>query len=144
MQPDATDWEIIKLLSVKQMTNNAVAIKLGVNEATIRLRIKKLKKSGILKIRAQTNPDELENQQLIIMTANVNSSNLLKVKAEEISNLENVLSVSLVAGRYDIIFEVLVESNKGLVKFVTDQLSTISGLTKTETFVTLKTYNKYI
>ena len=78
------------------------------------------------------------------MSANVNSSDMLKVKAEEISNLENVLSVSLVAGRYDIIFEVLVESNKGLVKFVTDQLSTVSGLTKTETFVTLKTYNKYI
>ena len=56
MQPDATDWEIIKLLSVKQMTNNAVALELGVNEATIRLRIKKLKKSGILKIRAPNKP----------------------------------------------------------------------------------------
>ncbi|MFC2126852.1 Lrp/AsnC family transcriptional regulator [Bacteroidota bacterium] len=144
MQPDATDWEIIKLLSKSQMTNSAVAEKLDLNEATIRQRVKKLKKNGIIKISAQTNPDTIENHQLVLVMANVDSPKLLKVKAEEISNLENVLSVSVVAGQYDLIFEVLVSSNKGLVKFITDELSTIDGLSKTETFVTLKTFKKYI
>ena len=144
MQPDATDWEIIKLLSKEHMTNNAIARELGLNEATIRQRIKKLKNSGIMTIRAQTNPDVLENQQLAIITANVERPDMLKTKAQEVSELENVLSVSIVAGQYDLLFEVLVESNKGLVKFITEELSTISGLSKTETFVTLKTYNKFI
>lgn len=144
MQPDATDWEIIKLLSEKQMTNSAVAEKLGINEATVRQRVKKLKKQGIIKITAQTNPDILENHQLVLVMANVDSPKLLKIKAEEISSLDDVLSVSVVAGQYDLIFEVLVVSNKGLVKFITQELSKIDGLSKTETFVTLKSYNKYI
>ncbi len=144
MQPDATDWEIIKLLRNKQMTNSAVALELGVNEATIRQRIKKLKKSGILKVRAITNPDILENQLLVTILANLDSPDLLTIKAEEINNLNNVISVSIIAGQYDLMFEVLVASNKGLVKFITDELSTISGLSKTESVVTLKSYNKYI
>ena len=40
--------------------------------------------------------------------------------------------------------EVLVESNKGLVQFLTETLSTIKGISDTETFVMLKTFGKYV
>ncbi len=144
MQPDKTDWQIINILSQKHLPNSTVAKKLGLSEGTIRQRIKKLQDSGILKIKALRDPDILENQQLAIISVNIIQANLLDQKAYEITKLENFLSVSIVSGRYDILIEVLVDSNKGLVKFLTEQLSQIKSISSTESFVTLKSYNKWI
>ena len=121
-----------------------VAKKLGVTEGTIRQRLKRLQNGGVLKIRALRNPSILENQQLAIVGATLMEAKYLDKKAQDISELENVLSVSIVSGRYDFLIEVLVESNMGLVSFLTKKLSTIEGISKTETFVILKSYEKWI
>ena len=144
MQLDKIDWKIINLLSEKNLSNITVAKKLGLSEGTVRQRLKKLQTSGVLKIKALRDPDVLENQQLAIVTATIERSNLLDQKAKEISELENVLSVSITSGRFDIFIEVLVDSNKGLVKFLTESLSKIEGISRTESFVTLKSYNRWI
>lgn len=144
MQPDKTDWQIINLLSEKYLPNITVAKKLGLSEGTIRQRIKKMQTSGILKIKALRDTNVLENQQLAIVAVNVAQANLLDKKAKEISQLEEVLSVSIVSGRYDLLIEVLVDSNKGLVKFLTESLSSIKGISTTETFLVLKSYNRWV
>ena len=144
MQPDRIDWKIIEMLSEQYETNTTIAKKLGVSEGMIRQRIKKLQDTGIIKIRALRNPEVLKNQQLAIITANVSKSKLLDKKAKEILTLENVLSVSISSGQYDLIIEVMVDSNKGLIKFLTEQLSTVDGISKTETFLVLKSHNKWI
>ena len=144
MQPDKTDWQIINLLSEKYLPNITVARKLGLSEGTIRQRVKKLQDSGILKIKALRDPNVLENQQLAVISANIAQANLLDEKAQEISDLENVLSVSIVSGRYDLLIEVLVDSNKGLVRFLTEELSKIKGISSTESFIILKSYNRWI
>jgi Lrp/AsnC family transcriptional regulator for asnA, asnC and gidA len=144
MQPDPLDWKIINILSQKYMPNSTVAKKLGVTEGTIRQRLKRLQNGGVLKIRALRDPSILENQQLAIVSATLMEAKYLDKKAQEISELENVLSVSIVSGRYDFLIEVLVESNRGLVSFLTKKLSTIGGISKTETFVILKSYEKWV
>lgn len=144
MQPDKTDWKIINMLSEKHIPNITIAKKLGLSEGTIRQRIKKLQDSGILKIKALRDPNVLENQQLAIVTANISQANLLDKKAKEIAELQNVLSVAILSGRYDLLIEVLVDSNKGLMKFLTESLSSVKGISATETFVMLKSYHKWI
>lgn len=144
MQPDKTDWKIIELLSEQNLTNTAIAAELGVSEGMIRQRVKKLQDAGIVKIRALRNPQVLENQQMATVTANIAESRLLDSKAKEILELKNVLSVSILSGQYDLMIEVLVDSNKGLIKFLTEQLSKVEGISKTETFLTLKSYNKWV
>lgn len=144
MQPDKIDWKIINILSKKYLPNSTVAKKLDLSEGTIRQRVKKLQDAGILKIKALRDPDVLENQQLAIIVANVAQANLLDVKAREITKLKDVLSVSIVSGRYDILIDVLVDSNKGLIKFLTEQLSQVNGISATESFVTLKSYNRWV
>ena len=106
--------------------------------------MKKLQDAGIIKIRALRNPQVLEKQQLAMVTANLTESRLLDTKAKEILELKNVLSVSILSGQYDLIIEVLVDSNKGLIKFLTEQLSRIEGISKTETFLTLRSYDKWV
>ena len=144
MQPDATDWKIIDMLSEKHLPNATVAKRLDVSEGTIRQRIKKLQDAGILKIKALRDPNVLENQQLALIACQLNQADQLEQKAGEIIGLANVLSVCVVSGRYDLMIEVLVDSNKGLVTFLTQQLATITGIAKTETFLTLKSYHKWI
>jgi len=144
MQPDKLDWKIINILSKKHIPNSAIAQKLSVSEGTVRQRLKKLQNNGVLKIRALRDPNTLENQQLAVIAATLMEAKLLDRKAKEISKLTNVISVSVVSGRYDILIEVLVESNKGLVNFLTEKLSAIEGISKTETFLILKSYQKWL
>ena len=144
MQPDDIDWKIISILKRGEVPNNTIARKLGVSEGTVRARLKRLKEAGILQIRALINPDVLSNKQLVIVAVRVAESKLLERKAEELSRLENVLSVSIASGRYDLIAEVLLDSNRGLVRFLTEELSSIEGILASESFIMLKSYNKYV
>jgi Lrp/AsnC family transcriptional regulator for asnA, asnC and gidA len=144
MQPDETDWEIIKILRTGYVPNNTIARKLGVSEGTVRIRLKKLKDSGVMEVRGLINPDMLENQQLAVVAMSVAESRFLEARAKEVSALENVLSVSIVSGRYDLMAEVLVDSNMGLVQFLTEQLSSVKGITHTESFLMLKNYRKFL
>ena len=144
MQPDKIDWKIIKLLSDNYLSNNEIARHLKISEGTVRRRIKILQSEGIMRIKALLDPDVLENQQLAIVAVSIAKAKLLDKKAQQISELKNVISVSIVSGQYDLLVEVLVDSNKGLVRFLTESLSTIEGITKTETFLILKSFGKFI
>ena len=144
MQPDETDWKIISILKEGYVPNNTIALELGVSEGTVRSRLKKMKEAGILQIRALINPDVLENKQLVLVAMRVAESKLLDLKAEELSHLKNVLSVSIASGRYDLIAEVLLDSNRGLVQFLTEELSKVEGILASESFIMLKNYGKYV
>jgi Lrp/AsnC family transcriptional regulator for asnA, asnC and gidA len=144
MQPDDIDWKIISILKTGAVPNNTIARKLGVSEGTVRARLKRLKEAGILRIRALINPEVLANKQLVIVAVRVAESKLLERKAEEMAKLENVLSVSIASGRYDLIAEVLLDSNRGLVQFLTEELSSIEGILASESFIMLKNYNKFV
>ena len=144
MQPDKTDWQIIELLAQKHIPNNQIAKQLEISEGTVRRRIKALQDSGVMKVKALLDPDVLKNQQLAIIMASVTETKLLKKKAVEISKLKNVSAVSIISGQYDLLIEVLVDSNKGMVTFITETLSTVQGLSKTETYMILKSFGKFI
>lgn len=144
MQPDEVDWKIINTLRDTHQNNNAIARQLGISEGTVRQRLKRLKDAGIVKIRALINPEVLENQQLATIAVNVAESSLLESKAQEIAALPNVLDVSITSGRYDLFVQVLVDSNHGLVRFLTEELSAVKNVTSTESFLMLKSYCKFV
>ena len=144
MQLDTVDWKIIDILRESHVPNSAIAKELNLSEGAIRQRLKKLKESGVMVVRGLINPDILENQLIALVAININESAQLETKAQEISELGHVQSVNITTGRYDLMVEVLVDSNKGLVRFLTEQLSRIRGISSTESFLMLKGYNRYI
>ena len=144
MEPDDLDWKIINILSEESVPNSTIAEALGVSEGTVRARLKKLKEAGILQVRALINPDVLAQKQLMLIGMKVTETRLLETKAQEVAALAGVLSVSIASGRYDLIAEVLTDSNRGLVKFLTEGLSTIDGIQSSESFIMLKSYGKYV
>lgn len=141
---DARDWAIVELLRSGTISNSAIAKKLDVSEGMIRSRMKRLRERGIISLRGLINPDILANRQIVWLGANVAESRLLDKKAEEIADLENVLSVSIVSGRFDLVIELLLDTHRGLVDFLINELSRVEGITSTESFVTLKTYSKFV
>lgn len=143
-QPDETDWKIIELVRAGTVSNSAIAKHLQISEGTVRQRIKRMKDAGVLSFRGLIDPDVLVNRQLTLIGASITESRLLDTKAREISELENVLSVSITSGRFDLIIEVLVDSNHGLVDFLIRELSTVEGISKTESFLLLKTFSKFV
>ena len=125
-------------------TNSAIAKKYGINEGTVRQRIKKLTDSGAIRISAQINPEKLDNYQLFTLGVNVRESRELKRVAERLSTLPEIQNVAIVSGRYDILLEIAVTSKKAFVEFLTESLSEIEGLAHTESFMLIKTYNKWL
>lgn len=144
MQLDTVDWKIIDILREAHVPNSTIAKELNLSEGAIRQRLKKLKDSGVMVVRGLINPDILSNQMIAMVAATVAESALLETKAVEIAELPDVQSVNITTGRYDLMIEVLVSSNRGLVRFLTEQLSQVRGIASTESFLMLKGYNKYI
>ena len=142
--PDSTDWAIMDLLVKQHLSNNEVARQLDISEGTVRRRIKQLDAAGIMRTRALLDPNMLDNKQLVLVLANVAEASTLSETAIKINALENVLSVSLVSGQFDLFIEVLVDSNRGLVDFLAGDLASIKGISKTETSLVLKSHGKYI
>lgn len=143
--PDNTDWKIIHLLQQDGRTTNAgIAAELHVAEGTVRSRIKKLLEAGVLKIAGLLNPEYLEGHQLVVIAMKVAESRQLEPTAQAVAKLPQVKSVAITSGRYDIMAHVIVESNKGIIHFLSDSLAKIDGIVSTETFLFLRSYDTWI
>lgn len=145
VQLNQLDWEIIRELQKNgREPNSTIAKKLNVTEGTIRQRAKKLLDAGVLRVSGQLNPEFLEGHQMILMGINIKESSRLEETFHELAKLEEVHSVAISSGRYDIFIQVIVSNNQGVVHFLTQSLAKIDGILQTETFVLLKTKNYWL
>ena len=125
-------------------TNSAIAEALSVTEGTVRQRARKLLDSGVFRITGSANPEIMPEHQVCVLGLKVDESNRLEQRAREVAALPEVQSVAIVTGRYDLLVEVLVPSNHGLIGFLSGSLARVSGITSSETFLFLKTFDKWI
>jgi Lrp/AsnC family transcriptional regulator for asnA, asnC and gidA len=142
---DNTALGIITLLKDDaRITNKEIAKRLEISEGTVRNRIKLLVDGGILKLAGLVSPDKDTEKHLVMLGINLSESRCLQEKAEEISKLPGVQSTSITTGRYDLLVEVLVDVKYGLIDFLSTSLSQIDGIISTESFIIMKSYNKWI
>ena len=142
---DQTDQRIINCLKDDARINNKkIASQLGISEGTVRNRIKRLLDDGLLKLAGLISPDEDRDKQLVMLGINLSASKDLQKKAEEISSFHEVKSTLITTGRYDLLVEVWVDVKYGLIKFLNESLSKVEGVISTESFVIMKSYDKWI
>lgn len=142
---DETDWDIIRLLADDgRMTAKTMSKKLGLAEATIRNRLVKLSRSNQVRIAGLINPDAFEDRIIALVALEVKEVANLDIISQQIAELNSVQNVVIASGRYDLIIEILVDSNKGIIRFLEEELASIRGVGKTETFLVLKSYNKWV
>jgi Lrp/AsnC family transcriptional regulator for asnA, asnC and gidA len=140
---DETDRGIMRLLQIDgRLSNRAIAEELGVSEGTVRNRIRKLKEKGLLKVTAMVNlfedPDFLSAYVLV----RLKTRNLIGA-AEAFSKLPGVISVSAVAGQYDLIAELLVADKIKFIDFVTKHMAELEDIASAESLVIFKSFNKW-
>ena len=145
LELDDVDRGIIEALRADGRANNSViAAQLGVAEGTVRLRVRKLTEAGVVRVSALVNPEIISEHQLCMIGLKVEETKRLEASALAVSELPEVRSVAIVTGRYDLLIEVLVDSNHGLIRFLSESLAKVSGIQSSETFLLLKTYGKWI
>jgi Lrp/AsnC family transcriptional regulator, regulator for asnA, asnC and gidA len=145
MMVDEIDRQLISLLNKDgRLPNNEIAVALNVSEGTVRNRCKKLEEAGLLKVVGLINPDDSPGKQLMLLGVNITSSKNLVKKATEISKLPNVESAYITAGRYDIMVEVWIDAKGGLIEFLSQTLAKVEGIASTESFLVMKSFNKWL
>lgn len=140
MKIDETTIAILRHLKVGRKSYKEIADDLALAENTVRARVNRLKKEGILKIVGMVDPEGLPGHTMVYIGVKLNTMNLVK-KGEEFVKLRGVVSVAVVTGRFDLMLKVLLKEGFGLLEFYTDEVSRIEGIQAVETFVVYKGYN---
>lgn len=140
MRIDETNTGIIKQLRDGRRSFKAIADSLGITENTVRTRVKKLQKEGLLDITALVDPEGLPGHSLVMVGVKLDTMELVK-KGKEFSRLKGVVSVGVVTGRFDLILTVLLNGQFGLLEFYSNEVSQIKDVQSVETFVIYKGYN---
>lgn len=140
MKIDQTSIDIIKHLRDGRKSFGQIAKNLDIAENTVRSRVSKLIKEGVLEISGSINPEALPRHQAVIIGVKLVTMDLIS-KGEEFSKLKGVISVSVVTGRFDLIITVLLKEAFGLLEFYTEEVANLDGVQSVETFVVYKSYN---
>ena len=144
MKIDKLDEKILSIITKELLSYSELARQLQVSESTIRNRVEKMKQNDFIKIKACVNINKIEDKQLILLGLKVPQDLHLLETAQKIKELSNVISVNVTTGRYDIFVEVLVGLKSGLIKFITQELTTIKGIENSESYITMLSYGKYV
>ena len=112
----------------------------GLSEAAVRQRVQKLTESGVMQIVAVTDPMQLGFYRQAMIGVRV-TGDTTRV-AEELGSLDAVDYVVLTAGSFDILAEVVCESDEDLIELLNKRIRSIDGVLSTETFVYLELHKQ--
>jgi Lrp/AsnC family transcriptional regulator for asnA, asnC and gidA len=134
---DATSKAIVEQLQADGRRSYAeIGKAVGLSEAAVRQRVQKLTESGVMQIVAVTDPMQLgfTRQAMIGVRATGDTTSV----AARLAALPAVDYVVLTAGSFDILAEVVCESDDDLIELLNRQIRAIDGVLATETFVYLR------
>jgi Lrp/AsnC family transcriptional regulator, regulator for asnA, asnC and gidA len=130
---DLTDRCVITLLQVDgRLSHTEIARRLGIPEATVRRRMRRLLDEGTIQIVAHPEPYQIGYGVHAIIGLRVQPGKVMDVLAI-LRPLRQVRYVGATAGTYDIVIETFFRDNDELREFLMVTLGQIPGLQSTET-----------
>lgn len=114
----------------------AIAKKLGLSEGAIRQRYGKLKEHGLIQVVAVTDPMQLGFQRQAMIGIEV--AGPIEPVADAIEVLPEVTYVVITAGPYDLLVEVVCESDEHILDLISNQIRRIAGVARTDTLMYLQ------
>jgi Lrp/AsnC family transcriptional regulator for asnA, asnC and gidA len=136
---DAIDHKILaQLRDEGRRPNTEIARAIGVSEPTVRKRLDRMLKQGVLKILPVLNAAATGFAMDAVIGISVQTGQLRKV-GRELAAIDQVTYVAYVSGRFDIIIEVLLRDQAELFEFIGSVLQRIEGIASSETFNVLHT-----
>jgi Lrp/AsnC family transcriptional regulator for asnA, asnC and gidA len=114
----------------------AIGKVVGLSEAAVRQRVQRLVDSGVMQVVAVTDPMQLGFARQAMI--GVRASGGLDPIADAIAALDEVDYVVITAGTYDLLVEVVCESDQALLDVLSNKIRTIGNVVSTETFMYLQ------
>lgn len=108
----------------------------GLSEAAVRQRVQRLTDSGVMQIVAVTDPMELGFTRQAMIGLRVAGD--VRQVADRLAEIGAVDYVVLTAGTFDLLAEVVCESDEDLIELLNTQIRQLPGVTSTETFMYLQ------
>jgi Lrp/AsnC family transcriptional regulator for asnA, asnC and gidA len=108
----------------------------GLSEAAVRQRVQRLIDGGVMQVVAVTDPLQLGFARQAMVGVKVTGP--LEPVADALAALDEVDYVVVTAGSYDILAEVVAESDDHLLELISSRIRTIEGVAATETFMYLR------
>jgi Lrp/AsnC family transcriptional regulator for asnA, asnC and gidA len=134
---DDTAKAIIRQLQLDgRRSYAAIGKAVGLSEAAVRQRVQRLTDAGVMQVVAVTDPLELGFARQAMIGIKAEGS--LEPIADELAKMDEIEYVVITAGSFDLLAEVLCESDEHLLRVLSDRIRQIEGVKVTETFVYLK------
>ena len=125
---DELDYAIIDLLREDgRLPYRAIARELGLTEATVRSRVKRLEESGSMRVVAVTDIEAAGYQMLLAIGVQVENRSPSDVAAD-LAKIDEVFSVNVVVGTHDVEVLVVAEDPDALNNLLSKVLSSIPGI----------------
>ncbi|GAA4690309.1 Lrp/AsnC family transcriptional regulator [Nocardioides conyzicola] len=113
----------------------AIGKVVGLSEAAVRQRVQRLIESGVMQVVAVTDPLEMGFARQAMVGVRVTGP--LEPVADRLAELDEVDYVVVTAGSFDLLVEVVCESDEHLLELISGQIRAIDGVAGTETFMYL-------
>jgi Lrp/AsnC family transcriptional regulator for asnA, asnC and gidA len=125
---DDTDQQIIGLLRKDgRMPFRALAAQLGLTEATVRARVRRLEESDTMRVVAVTDYEAAGYAMMLAVGIQVEGRSALRV-ARDLARFPEVFSVCQVVGSLDIELLAVAENQEALSRLITDKLARVEGV----------------
>jgi len=114
----------------------AIGKVVGLSEAAVRQRVQRLVDSGVMQVVAVTDPLQLGFARQAMI--GIRTSAALDEVADAVAALDEVDYVVITAGSYDLLVEVVCESDEALLDVLSHKIRAVPGVLSTETFMYLE------
>ncbi len=114
----------------------AIGKAVGLSEAAVRQRVQRLIDGGVMQVVAVTDPLELGFARQAMIGITVEGP--LESVADELAEMDEIDYVVITAGSFDLLAEVVCESDEHLLEMLSNRIRTVAGVRTTESFVYLR------
>jgi Lrp/AsnC family transcriptional regulator, regulator for asnA, asnC and gidA len=114
----------------------AIGKAVGLSEAAVRQRVQRLTDSGVMQVVAVTDPLEMGFARQAMI--GIKATGTLEPIADALAELDEVDYVVITAGTFDLLAEVVCESDEHLLQIISSGIRTIPGVLSTEALVYLR------
>jgi Lrp/AsnC family transcriptional regulator, regulator for asnA, asnC and gidA len=114
----------------------AIGKVVGLSEAAVRQRVQRLLEQGAMQIVAVTDPLELGFHRQAMV--GIKAEGELESIADELADMDEIDYVVITAGSFDLLAEVVCESDEHLLEVLSGRIRAIPGVKATESFVYLR------
>lgn len=129
---DEVDRGILRALEQDgRMSFRLIARTLGIAEATVRMRVKRMREAGIVEILAFTDPQKVGPYNTAILFVNIDISQR-KAILERLEDYPEISFLATLLGRGDLAIEIVASNEQVLWEFVANKIRVLPGVLSVE------------